>query len=61
MKYFELDKKEKEILADFDKGGFASVKKIKSEKAKYQNYARMTLGKSKKHETISKTKTLLLC
>ena len=47
MKYFELDKKEKDVLADFDKGGFASVKKIKSEKAKYQNYAKLTLGKSK--------------
>ena len=47
MKYFELDKKEKEILADFDSGGFASVKKIKSEKARYQNYAKLTLSKSK--------------
>ena len=47
MKYFELDKKEKEILADFDKGGFASVKKIRSEKAKYQNYAKLTLSKSR--------------
>ena len=47
MKYFELDKNEKEILADFDKGAFTSVKKTKSEKAKYQNYAKLTLGKSK--------------
>ncbi len=47
MKYFELDKKEKEILADFDSGDFASVKKITSEKAKYQNYAKLTLSKSK--------------
>ena len=47
MKYFELDKKEKEITADFDSGGFARVRKIKSEKAKYQNYAKSTLNKSK--------------
>lgn len=47
MKYFELDKKEKKVLADFDKGDLRSVKKLKSEKAKYQNYARLTLGKSK--------------
>ena len=33
MKYFELDKKKKEILTDFDRGDFVSVKKIKSEKA----------------------------
>lgn len=47
MKYFKLDKKEKEILADFDSGDFARVKKIKSEKEKYQNYAKLTLNKSK--------------
>lgn len=47
MKYFELDKKEKEIIVDFDNGDFVSVKKIKSEKAKYQNYAKLTLNKSK--------------
>lgn len=47
MKYFELDKKEKKILTDFDKGDLVSVKKLKSEKAKYQNYAKLTLGKSK--------------
>ena len=47
MKYFELDKKEKEILADFDRGVFTSVKKAKSEKVKYQNYAKLTLNKSK--------------
>jgi len=47
MKYFELNKEEKKVLADFEKGGFISVKKIKSEKAKYQNYARLTLNKPK--------------
>ena len=47
MKYFELDEKEKEIVADFDSGDFASVGKIKSEKVKYQNYAKSTLNKSR--------------
>ncbi|MCK5123535.1 MAG: hypothetical protein KAQ87_05325 [Candidatus Pacebacteria bacterium] len=47
MKYFELDKEEKKVLADFDKGDMVSIKKLKSEKAKYQNYAKLTLGKSK--------------
>ena len=47
MKYFELDKEEKKVLADFDKGDMESIKKLKSEKAKYQNYAKLTLGKSK--------------
>lgn len=47
MKYFELDKEEKKILADFKKGDLVSIDKIKSEKAKYQNYAKLTLGKSR--------------
>ena len=47
MKYFELDKKEKKVLADFEKGDLISVKKLKSEKTKYQNYAKLTLGKSR--------------
>ena len=47
MKYFELNKEEKKVLADFKKGDFVAVKKIKSEKTKYQNYARLTLNKSK--------------
>jgi len=47
MKYFELGKEEKKIIADFDSGSFESVKKMKSEKIKYQNYAKLTLNKSK--------------
>jgi len=47
MKYFELSKEEKKVLVDFKKGDFVGVKKIKSEKAKYQNYARLTLNKPK--------------
>jgi len=41
MKYFELDKEEEKIIKNFDKGNFVSVNKIKSEKAKYQNYAKL--------------------
>lgn len=47
MKYFELDKEEEKILADFDSNSFISVGKIKSEGIKYQNYAKSTLNKSK--------------
>ena len=47
MKYFELDKKEKKISADFDSGDFTRVKKIKSEKEEYQNYVKLTLNKSR--------------
>ena len=47
MKYFELNKEEKKILTDFDKGNFISVGRIKSEGVKYQNYAKSTLNKSK--------------
>ena len=41
MKYFELNKEEKKILVNFDKGDFVSVNKIKFEKKKYQNYAKL--------------------
>jgi len=47
MKYFELDKEEEKILADFDSNSFISVGRIKSEGIKYQNYAKSTLNKSK--------------
>jgi len=47
MKYFELDKKEKKISADFDSDDFTRVKKIKSEKEKYQSYVKLTLNKSR--------------
>lgn len=47
MKYFELDKEEKKVLADFEKGNLVSIKKLKLEKAKYQSYAKLTLGKSR--------------
>ena len=47
MKYFELDKQEKQIIADFEKGDYISVDKLKEEKAKYQSMASFTLSKTK--------------
>ena len=47
MKYFELDKKENEILQGFEKGDFNSVKDYKKEASKYKNYAKITLNKTK--------------
>ena len=47
MKYFELDKEEKNILADFDNNEFVSVRKIKAIKKEYEQYAAITLGKSR--------------
>lgn len=45
MKYFELDKEEKQIIRDLDKNEFVSVKNLKSEKEKLARYAKETLGK----------------
>ena len=45
MKYFELDKEEKQIIRDLDKGEFVSVKNFKSEKERLAKYARYTLEK----------------
>jgi len=47
MKYFELDKKEDEILQDFEKGVFKRVENYKKEGFKYKNYAKATLNKTK--------------
>lgn len=47
MKYFELDKNEKNILADFDNNEYTSVRKIKAAKKEYEKHAAMTLGKSR--------------
>lgn len=43
MKYFELNKQEKQIIADFDKGNFISVDNLKRDKAKYQTLAASVL------------------
>ena len=47
MNHLKLDKKEKEIIADFGSSDFVSIKKVKSEKEKYQNYTKLTLNKYK--------------
>lgn len=47
MKYFELTKEEKNILTDFEKGGFESVKDKEKAKKLYQKYAKNTLAKSR--------------
>jgi|AntAceMinimDraft_16_1070373.scaffolds.fasta_scaffold03028_5 predicted DNA binding CopG/RHH family protein len=47
MKYFELDKKEKEILKDFEAGKFKKVSSIKKRAALYQEHARQSLNKTR--------------
>ncbi|OGK66570.1 hypothetical protein A2313_01005 [Candidatus Roizmanbacteria bacterium RIFOXYB2_FULL_41_10] len=47
MKYFELNKQEKQIIANFEKGDYISVDKLKEEKTKYQGMASFTLNKTK--------------
>jgi len=47
MKYYELDKKEEEVLQDFEKGKFKSVSSLKSAKDKYREYSRATLNKTR--------------
>lgn len=47
MKYFELNKEEKEILEDFEKDKFVSVKNLAKEKRRYQAYAKAMLNKTK--------------
>lgn len=47
MKYYELDKNERKLLRDFEKDAFRSVKSVKSEQARYKQYARHTLNKAR--------------
>ncbi len=47
MKYYTLDKEEKNITKDFDSDKFVSIQKLKSAKAKYKQYAKTTLSKTK--------------
>ena len=47
MNYFELDKTEKEILEDFEKGNFKEVPDLQKEISRYRKYAKETLNKSK--------------
>jgi predicted DNA binding CopG/RHH family protein len=45
MKYFDLDKEEKQLLEDFEKGELVSIGKDKTKQ--YQAYATATLNKAK--------------
>lgn len=47
MKYFELDKSERNVLKDFESGKLKSVKDVKKESQKYKGYAKQTLNKPK--------------
>lgn len=47
MKYIQLDPEEKQLLDDYDKGLYKSVKNLEEEKKKYQEYAKNTLNKVK--------------
>lgn len=47
MKYYELDKEEKEILEAFNKGEFKSVPNVKKEITRLQKVANNTLNKTK--------------
>ena len=47
MKYFELDKKEKEILSDFEAGKLKSVSGAKKKVSVYRQYAKQTLNKAR--------------
>lgn len=47
MKYFELTKEEKSILADFEKDRLVSIKGEQKAKKLYQKYAINTLAKNR--------------
>jgi len=47
MKYYELTKEEKQILEDFEKGEFVSVKNLAKVKKELQAIARNTLNKTR--------------
>jgi len=47
MKYFELNKKEEEVLEDFDNNQFISVPNVKKEILNLKQYAKNTLNKTK--------------
>lgn len=47
MKYYELTKEEKQILSDFEKGEFVSVKNLAKVKKEFRAIARNTLDKKR--------------
>jgi len=64
MKFFELNKKEKEILKDFESGKLKSMGSVKKQALQYQQYAKETLNKTKNinirlsHGDLQKIKAL---
>lgn len=47
MKYFELDKNEKGILEDFEKGKLKSVSDARKKASRYRQYAKQALNKTR--------------
>ena len=47
MKYYDLDSEEKQILEDFEKGKYVSVKDFQKAKKTYQETAANTLAKAR--------------
>ncbi|MFH1565311.1 MAG: antitoxin [bacterium] len=47
MKYYKLDKEEKQILKDFDDGKYGTVSDSKAEIARFEKAAKATLNKTK--------------
>jgi len=64
MKFFELYKKEKEILKDFEANKFKGVRGVKKQALRYQEYAKQTLNKTRNinirlsHGDLQKIKAL---
>lgn len=47
MKYYELDKEEKDLLDAIERGGFKSVPNVKKEVKRYRSYASASLARAK--------------
>lgn len=47
MKYYELDKEEKDLLDAIERGGFKSVPNVKKEVKRYCSYASASLARAK--------------
>ncbi len=47
IKYYELDKEEKELLESYERGEWKSVPNLKKEMARFRESARLTLARSK--------------
>lgn len=47
MKYYELNREEKQIAKDFETGALVQVDNVAQEKRSLKKYAKQTLGKTK--------------